>query len=230
MSEDTKFEEDYFLGEDTHFTGGYELLARLNRWRLRKFGKIIKFYSTNQKTKKRTHKTLLDVGCGFGHFLDVLKNDFDICGTDISNFGVKVTGYKVKCPVEQGNCLEGLPFDGKFEIITAIDILEHLPDPTDALKHIYDRLSDDGYLYFEVPTINNKLSQMVYDMFFAKDKTHIFIKSVKEFEDLVKSVGFKKVATYSSLFPIFSKKDFMVNSFSAIFGVFKKGKLPNEIF
>ena len=120
-----------------------------------------------------------------------LRDDFDVCGTDISNFGVKVTKYKVKCPVEQGNCLEGLPFNGKFDIITAIDILEHLPDPTEALKHIYNRLTDDGYLYFEVPTINNKLSQMVYDMFFAKDETHIFIKSVKEFEDLVNSVGFR---------------------------------------
>jgi len=228
--EDTNFEEDYFLGNTTHFTGGYELLTRLNRWRLKKFRKIIKFYSTNPNTKERTHRTLLDVGCGFGHFLDVLKDDFKVCGTDISNFGVKITKYKVRCPVEQGNCLEGLPFEGPFDIITAIDILEHLPNPKPALKHIFNSLSEEGYLFFEIPTINNKLSKKVYEMFFGKDKTHVFIKSVKLFEDLVMSVGFKKVALYSSLFPIFSKKDFMVHSFSAVFGVFKKGQFPQKIY
>ena len=123
MSEETQFEEEYFL--EGHFTGGYELLARLNRWRLRKFGKIIKFYATDKRTKQRTHKSLLDVGCGFGHFLEVLKDDFDVCGTDISNFGVKVTQYKVRCPVEQGNCLEGLPSveEGQLPVVTKLDPL-----------------------------------------------------------------------------------------------------------
>ena len=73
MSDDSKFGREYFEGDQTHFKGGYELLIRLNRWRFKKFGKIIKFYAKDQG-----QKTLLDIGCGFGHFLDILKNDFEV--------------------------------------------------------------------------------------------------------------------------------------------------------
>jgi len=225
VSKHNTFDRDYFEGEQSHFKGGYELLIRLNRWRLKKFHKIIKFY-----TKDFNQKTLLDIGCACGHFLDILKQDFEVYGTDISEFGVKVTKIKVKCPVEKGNCEEGLPFNRKFEIVTAIDIIEHLHHPKKALQNIYNSLSEGGYLFFEVPTINDKISQLVYDLFFARDKTHIFIKSVDEITEFVESVGFKKVAIYSSLLPIFTKKESFVSAFSAIFGVFKKGKVPAKLY
>ena len=211
------FEKDYF--EKSHFSkmGGYELLTKLNSWRPKKYRKLI------LKSSTPNHKTLLDIGCAYGHFLEILQNDFIVHGTDISRHAIKIAKRRVNCSYDIGNIeKEGIPFKQKFDIITALSVIEHLKDPRKGLENIYEHLNEGGLFCFEVPTISNKKSAFFYKLFFSYDKTHVFIKSVDEIERLVKLVGFKKVAIYSSLFPIFTKKKNFVEMFSFIFGIFKK--------
>ncbi len=210
------FGKDYF--EESHFSkmGGYDLLTKLNAWRPNKYKKII-------LENKNKHKTLLDIGCAYGHFLDILKDDFIVHGMDISDHAICIAGNRVKCEYLQGNLEEeGIPFTKKFDVITAISVIEHLHEPKKGLKVIFDHLNDDGLFCFEIPTVSNKMSAIFYKLMFSWDNTHIFIKSVDEVESLVSSVGFKKIATYSSTFPIFTKMRKFVRNFSFIFGVFKK--------
>ena len=217
MSNNSKFEREYFEGEDSHFSKslGYDVLVRLNLWRSKKYRNKIKAHST-------FHKTLLDIGCGYGHFLDILKNDFTIYGMDISNHAIKVASKRVDCEYKQGNLEDPIPFNMNFDIITAISVVEHLEDPIKALKNIHAQLRDGGLFCLEIPTVSGKISKIVYDLFFASDKTHIFIKSVDEIEALICSCGFKKLAMYSSLLPIFTQLRDWVENFSFIFGVFQK--------
>jgi len=213
----SKFEREYFEGEDSHFSKslGYDVLVKLNLWRSKKYKKKIKLHST-------FHKTLLDIGCGYGHFLDILKDDFTIYGMDISNHAIRVSKKRVDCEYTQGNLEDTIPFDMKFDIITAISVVEHLEDPTRALNHIHAQLTDGGLFCLEIPTVSGKISKIVYDLFFASDKTHVFIKSVDEIEALIGLCGFKKLAMYSSLLPIFTQRRNWVENFSFIFGVFEK--------
>ena len=217
MSNNSKFEREYFEGEDSHFSKslGYDVLVKLNLWRSKKYKNKIKTHST-------FHKTLLDIGCGYGHFLDILKYDFKIYGMDISNHAIKISKKRVNCEYKQGNLEDKIPFDMNFDIITAISVVEHLKDPTMALKNIHAQLNDGGLFCLEIPTVSGKISKIVYDLFFASDKTHIFIKSVDEIEALISSCGFKKLAMYSSLLPIFTQRRNWVENFSFIFGVFQK--------
>ena len=217
MSNNSKFEREYFEGEDSHFSKslGYDVLVKLNLWRSKKYKNKIKTHST-------FHKTLLDIGCGYGHFLDILKDDFIIHGMDISNHAIKVASKRVDCEYKQGNLEDLIPFDMNFDIITAISVVEHLKDPTKALKNIHAQLNDGGLFCLEIPTVSGKISKIVYNLFFASDKTHIFIKSVDEVETLISSCGFKKLAMYSSLLPIFTQLRNWVENFSFIFGVFQK--------
>lgn len=217
MSNSSKFEREYFEGEDSHFSKslGYDVLVKLNLWRSKKYKNKIKTHST-------FHKTLLDIGCGYGHFLDILKEDFVIHGMDISNYAIKVASKRVDCEYKQGNLEDLIPFNMNFDIITAISVVEHLKDPTIALKNIHAQLNDGGLFCLEIPTVSGKLSKFVYDLFFASDKTHIFIKSVDEIEALISSCGFKKLALYSSLLPVFTQLRNWVENFSFVFGVFEK--------
>jgi len=217
VSNNSKFEREYFEGEDSHFSKslGYDVLVKLNLWRSKKYKNKIKTHST-------FHKTLLDIGCGYGHFLDILKYDFKIYGMDISNHAIKISKKRVNCEYKQGNLEDKIPFDMNFDIITAISVVEHLKDPTMALKNIHAQLNDGGLFCLEIPTVSGKISKIVYDLFFASDKTHIFIKSVDEIEALISSCGFKKLAMYSSLLPIFTQRRNWVENFSFIFGVFQK--------
>ncbi|MFX1258915.1 MAG: class I SAM-dependent methyltransferase [Promethearchaeota archaeon] len=217
MSDEYDFEKDYFEGEQSIFwkVAGYEFLIKLNRWRLKKFRKVIINYATH-------HKTLLDIGCAYGHFLDLLKNDFIIHGTDISHHATKVAKFKLKIPVKQANIEEEFPFDKNFDIITALDVIEHLNNPKKAIKNIYNHLNDGGLFFFQLPTVSSKISSLINKIIFNRDKTHTFIVSVEEVERVVKSAGFKKLTIYSSLFPIFTKKEKFVKDFCTVFGVFEK--------
>ena len=217
MSNNSKFEREYFEGEDSHFSKslGYDILVKLNLWRSKKYKNKIKTHST-------FHKTLLDIGCGYGHFLNILKDDFTIHGMDISSYAIKVASKRVDCEYKQGNLEDPIPFDMNFDVITAISVVEHLIDPRKALENIYAQLNDGGLFCLEIPTVSGKISKIVYDLFFASDKTHIFIKLVDEIEALITSCGFKKLAVYSSLLPFFTQLRNWVENFSFVFGVFEK--------
>lgn len=211
-----KFEKDYF--EESHFSkmGGYDLLTKLNQWRPKKYRKIILENTT-------FHRNLLDIGCAYGHFLELVKNDFEIYGMDISNHAIQVAEKRVSCDYLQGNLeLDGIPFSKKFDIITAISVIEHLENPQKGLQEIYDHLAKGGIFCAEIPTISNKMSSIFYKIFFSHDDTHIFIVSVDEIDKLLTSVGFKKIAIYSSTFPIFTKMKKFVDNFSFAFFVYKK--------
>jgi len=211
------FDNFYFKGENSHFSEiwSYDLLTRLNQWRLRKYRKFIKFYSTS-------HKTLLDIGCAYGHFLNILKKNYIVYGMDISNYAIKIVSNRINCECKQGDIQETIPFSMKFDIITALSVLEHLQNPEKAIINIRNQLNDNGLFCCEVPTISNKRSKFIYNLFFAKDETHVFIKSADEIRDLVTSCGFKKLAIFCSFFPIFTKQKNWVDNFSFIFGVFQK--------
>jgi ubiquinone/menaquinone biosynthesis C-methylase UbiE len=72
--------------------------------------------------------TLLDVGCGNGILVNYLQqhyqNDFSrICGVDRSTTSLKF----VKTEKSESN-IDDLPFkDGEFEMVTCLEVIEHLP-------------------------------------------------------------------------------------------------------
>ena len=213
----SKFEKTYFEGDESHFSKiwSYDLQARLNFWRALKYRKFIKYYSTH-------HKTLLDIGCAYGHFLNKLKKYYDVYGMDVSNYAIKIACNRVHCQCKQGDLEIEIPFNQKFDIVTAISVLEHLSNPEKAIKNIRSALNNEGLFCFEIPTISNKRSEFIYNLFFAKDETHVFIRSVDEINNLVQSCGFKKLAIFCSFFPIFTKQKNWVDNFSFIFGVYQK--------
>lgn len=68
-------------------------------------------------------QTILDVGCGDGAITNELARKYDVVGLDISAEALK----HVKTETFQGT-LETVPFAPKsFDIVTAFEVLEHLP-------------------------------------------------------------------------------------------------------
>lgn len=211
-----EFERDYFEDPDSQKWGNYESLVQRNLWKLKRLKSIIVLYATPH------HKTLLDIGCALGHFLDMLRTNFEVAGMDVSNYAIKKAQTRVKVPFAVGNIEERIPFDKKFDIITAIDIVEHLHDPKLALTNIYNHLTPGGLLFFEVPTITNWMSAMFNKLFFARDKTHIFVKKLDEIDRLLTDCHFKRITYYSTLLPFFFRTTLIVQSLSNVLGVFQK--------
>jgi len=85
----------------------------------------------------RRGQSLLEIGCGTGHNLEFFIGlGLDVTGVDCSQPMLQIAAHKlgsrVKLYPEQANKLSF--DDNSFDIVTLINALEFLPDPTEALK------------------------------------------------------------------------------------------------
>jgi len=97
-------------------------------------------------------KTLLDIGCGTGYFLNYMKDKgFQTLGLEINeqarNFGKQHFGLNILHPEK---LLNG-EINQKFKVITLWHVLEHLYQPRLYLQKISAILDKDGILILALP-------------------------------------------------------------------------------
>lgn len=95
---------------------------------------------------------ILDVGCGTGANLKMLRLFGRAEGIDISEQAIELCKQRGLESVKVG-AIEDLDYDDQsFDIITALDVLEHLDDDASALQEMRRVLRDGGRLVLFVPT------------------------------------------------------------------------------
>ena len=95
---------------------------------------------------------ILDVGCGTGGNLKVLSQFGDAEGVDISPDALEFCRQRGLPNVRLG-AAEHLPYeDGTFDLVTALDVVEHLDDDVAGLKEFRRVLKPDGRILLFVPT------------------------------------------------------------------------------
>jgi len=110
-----------------------------------------------------TKQTVLDVGCGDGFFMEILRNlGFDlIYGIDVSQ-PLLATARRKGLRVVEGSVYD-LTASGEVDVILLCDVLEHLENPGLAITKIYDALKEEGILYLIAPvydSISNRLVRL----------------------------------------------------------------------
>ena len=94
---------------------------------------------------------ILDVGCGTGANLKMLAAHGRAEGVDISSQAVDFCRERGLDSVKLG-AIEHLPYDdSSFEIVTALDVIEHLDDDVAGLREMRRVLRSDGRLLLFVP-------------------------------------------------------------------------------
>lgn len=110
-------------------------------------------YLRRLKKLKKYKKTgaLLDVGTGIGHFLYFAKNDFDVIGTEVSESAIRLAKQKYDIDLLHGE-IENIDFKGaKFDVITILHVLEHVPNPSSTIRRCKELLKNDGIIIVAVP-------------------------------------------------------------------------------
>jgi SAM-dependent methyltransferase len=96
-------------------------------------------------------RAIVDVGCGTGGMLGMLREFGDVTGLDASPIAVGYCEQRFGDSVEVrlGRIPEDIP-EGA-DVITAFDVVEHLEDDDRALAGIHDRLPPGGVFVCTVP-------------------------------------------------------------------------------
>ena len=141
--------------------------------------------------------SLLDVGANFGYFVREAASRFDAIGIEPSALTVAWGREQLNAPVEVGSIYDARPdFVGRFDVITLFDVIEHLPEPGDALRRIREWLAPQGRLFLTTPDAGSMVARLLDKNWWYIDLTeHISLFSRANLTPVIEKSGFTVVGT-----------------------------------
>lgn len=130
---------------------------------------------------------VLEAGCGNGNVLRFLSARIRrgaVVGIDLFEEGLHLAKRRSDALLVRGD-VHASPFQCRFEIIGAFDVIEHLYDDRQALRDFYRLLSEDGFLLLTVP------GHMALWSYFDKASGHYRRYSQRELEETLHDCGFR---------------------------------------
>ncbi len=149
---------------------------------------------------KRADLKVLDIGCGSGLMLNALENIGQTHGMDMSDDAINFSKEIFNGRVEKGMLPDQIPYNKNyFDLITALDVIEHVDRDIDALKAIRSLLVSNGKAVITVP------AYMFLWSAFDEMNEHKRRYTLNELNTKLVQAGFivEKISYYNTLlFPI----------------------------
>ena len=169
--------DEWYVKFEDHFRGDSELIKE----RLNYYVEIF-----------RSRKYVLDLGCGRGEFLQLMKeNDIEASGCDLNESMIEICKKK-GLNVEKKDCLEMLleQKNNSIDGIFASQLVEHLTHEElfRVLKTAYEKMRKGGVLILETV---NPLTLGVFCYGFYIDPTHTVPVHPAMLRFMAESIGFK---------------------------------------
>jgi len=156
------------------------------------------------------HGPVLDVGCGNGNLLVLLKDRFDVEGFDISSVAVKLArkrGLKIK-----EASIENFKTKKRFKTILMIGLLVLAENPKKYLDIARKWLDSGGVIMLTTP--NASSPKNFFRFLKKKNKYHLYYPSYFEFRDFLKKNNFEVLKCVGAgklrNFPVLSSVDFYI--------------------
>jgi len=128
---------------------------------------------------------LLDAGCGTGVFLDQARA-----------FGFETTGLELSASAAAGarslgrtvitGSIESMDLPRKYDVVSFLHVLEHLPDPRRVLGRVWDILAPHGLVVVTVPNRRSLVSQIMGRHWeWYQGSEHLFHHSIESLRRLL---------------------------------------------
>ena len=194
-------------------TGAFATLHEINPLRLNWIEDNVKrsYQSANANQSAETGlagKKILDVGCGGGILSESMaRRGADVTGVDLGTENLKAaTLHAVQSGLEDTLRYQHIPVEdlakthaGQFDVVTCMEMLEHVPDPSSIVQACFDLLAPGGVCVLS--TINRNPKSYLFAIVGAEyvlrllDRgTHDYAKFITpaELDHMATSAGFMR--------------------------------------
>lgn len=137
---------------------------------------------------------ILDVGCGSGNTLHLLRSVGWKCyGLDIDATAISIArkrGIK-NASLGSDEDMQKYP-DGFFDAIRLYHVIEHVDDPVRCLSLAFRKLKKGGEIIIGTPNVESFVARIAKQYWYGLDcPRHLYLFSPKTLSGLTKQIGFK---------------------------------------
>lgn len=138
--------------------------------------------------------TLLDVGAATGFFLHLAReHGFDVYGVEISPFAAARAREKGIRMIT--GTLADLPESPRFNVITMLDVIEHVKEPREELLRVCSLLEKDGVVIINTPDIGSVYARLMGRRWhLIVPPEHLYYFNRKNIQTLLQECGFEVVS------------------------------------
>lgn len=182
------YSEDYFKGNADY--------SYIDEREIKKYSKYV--WNKRIKVINRYIKggNFLDIGCSFGGLLESASRFYTPYGIEASEYAHRHASSVFGSSIHHGT-IEDHPFrENFFTVITMIELIEHLPDPSSAIEECYRLLKDKGVLVIQTANMAGKQAEKLgrdYEYFMPGHLSYFTMNNLKQ--SLLKA-GFTRVKVF----------------------------------
>lgn len=186
------FSEDYIiqLYKESKFIDETQVTNYLYDY-IRQFKSVIPYLKDKDN--------LLEIGCGNGFFLKAaLELGFkNVVGVELSKDDVDNAHPKIKDKIIIGAFDDKLFEDNTFDVVCALQVLDHITDPNTFLQNIYKVLKPGGLLLIINHNIHSFLTMILGERSPMFNVAHIYLFDKATIRTILKNNGYRVLYTKS---------------------------------
>lgn len=190
------YEESYFEG-DAKQAGGYGQYAAQAGWRLEKATRQLRELQTVSGVASGR---ALDLGSGYGYFRAALAAaGFAHEGIEISLHARKVAENLYGFSTMSGTLDDyGSELEGRYQLITLWDVIEHVADPVALLVRIAACLAPGGVVAIKTPNLDCPEAEVFGPHYHSLKREHLVYFTPRSLEQAARLAGLRTLQVSSS--------------------------------
>ena len=140
---------------------------------------------------------VLDAGANFGHFLSVARDRFDAVGVELSRAAVAWSREHFQVENHAASIYD-LPKElaGPYDAVTLFDVIEHVPQPREAIEALKRVLAPGGIMFLSTPDAGSAVARAMGSRWHYLDPVqHIVLFNRANLSRLLEDAGLEVLGT-----------------------------------